>query len=464
MTLSVAPFSSMDTSTFSSMGVGSGLPLGSLMTQLQTSENLALEPIQSQEDSLNAKISAYGKLKSAVSALQTAAQTLSSTGTFTALKTSVTGSAFTASAGSGAVAGQYSVTVDQLATAQTLYTAGQTSNTTANGTGGTLTLTLKNGTTQSLDLTGKDTSLNGLVSAINGDPSLGVSATIINDGSATPYHLMLIANKTGDQSAVTSISSSNSALQSMLGFTQGTASSVAETAASNASVHINGIAVTSQSNTLQNAIQGVTLNLSAVDASPSTLSITHDDSQITQAVQGFVTAYNGLQSTIQSLTAYNTATQSGSILTGDPVALQVQEQMFGALNTVVSGTTTYQSAFQLGLSTDPTSGSLTLDTNALSAALSSNPGDVQAVLGGTRGLGSAFQTLSTNMLQTGGLFSNASDSMNQMMTDLQSQYTQTSDRISADMENYRQQFTALDSTVGQMNSLSSYLTQQLAHL
>ncbi len=117
MTLSVAPFSSMDTSTFSSMGVGSGLPLGSLMTQLQTSENLALEPIQSQEDSLNAKISAYGKLKSAVSALQTAAQTLSSTGTFTALKTSVTGSAFTASAGSGAVAGQYSVTVDQLATA-----------------------------------------------------------------------------------------------------------------------------------------------------------------------------------------------------------------------------------------------------------------------------------------------------------------------------------------------------------
>lgn len=464
MTLSVAPSSPIDSSTFSSMGVGSGLPLGSLMTQLQTSEEAALQPIQSQEDSLNATISAYGKLQSAITALQTAAQTLNSTGTFTALKTSVTGSAFTASAGSGAVAGQYSVTVDQLATAQTLYTAGQASATTANGTGGTLTLTLKDGTTHSLDLTGKDTSLDGLVSAINGDPSLGVSATIINDGSATPYHLMLVASNTGDQASVSSISSDNSALQTMLGFTQGSPSSVVETQASNAMLHINGIPITSQSNTLQNAIQGVTLNLSAVDASPSTLSITHDNSQITQAVQGFVTAYNSLQSTIQSLTAYNTATQSGSVLTGDPVALQVQEQMFSALNTVVAGTTAISSPFELGLSTDPTSGNLTLDTNALSAALSSNPGDVQAVLGGTSGLGNAFQTMTTNMLQTGGLFTNANDSMNQMLSDLQSQYNQTSDRISTEMENYRQQFTALDSMVGQMNSLSSYLTQQLAHL
>lgn len=464
MTLSVAPSSPMDSSTFSSMGVGSGLPLSSLMTQLQTSEEAALQPIQTQEDSLNAKISAYGKLQSAITALQTAAQTLNSTGTFTALKTSVTGSAFTASAGSGAVAGQYSVTVDQLATAQTLYTAGQASATTANGTGGTLTLTLKDGTTHALDLTGKDTSLNGLVSAINGDPSLGVSATIINDGSATPYHLMLVASNTGDQASVSSISSDNSALQTMLGFTQGSPSSVVETQASDAMLHINGIAITSQSNTLQNAIQGVTLNLSAVDASPSTLSVTHDDSQVTQAVQGFVTAYNGLQSTIQSLTAYNASTQSGSVLTGDPLALQVQEQMFNALDTVVPGATGISSAFELGLSTDPTSGNLTLDTNVLSKQLASDPGAVQNILAGTGGVGNAVQTMTTNMLQTGGLFTNANDSMNQMLSDLQSQYNQTSDRISTEMENYRQQFTALDSMVGQMNSLSSYLTQQLAHL
>jgi flagellar hook-associated protein 2 len=444
--------------------VGSGLPLDTLLTQLQTSEEADLQPIQDQEDSTNATLSAYGQLQSAVTALQTASQTLATPGIFNALQTNVNGSGFTASAANGAVAGQYNVTVDQLAQSQTLYTAGQSSTSTANGTGGTITFTLGDGTTHTLDLTGKDTSLTGLVSAINADSSsLGVSATLINDGSSSPYHLMLIANSSGEQGAVTSISSDNSSLQNLVGFTQGQTSNVTEDPATNAELHINGIEVTSQSNTVQDAISGVTLTLQSVNTTPSTLSITQDTSQVTQALQGFVAAYNTVQSTIQSLTAYDTSTGAGSVLTGDSLALEVEGQTQNALYTSLpSGT--LNSLFELGVSSDPTTGQLSLDTTTLSQALAKDPTDVQNVLGGETGVGNAMETLTNNMLETGGLFSNATTGLNNTLQDLQSEYTEMSNRISDDMDNYRQEFTALDTAVAQMNSVSTYLTQQLSSL
>lgn len=451
-------------STITSLGVGSGLPLDTLMTQLQNSENTALQAIQTKQIAAQTTLSAYGKIQSAVSALQTAAQTLTNSGTYGALKTSFSGSALTASTSTGAIAGQYSVSVDQLATSQTLVTSGQASQTQANGTGGAITFKLADGTTTTLDMTGKDTSLNGLVSAINGDPGLGVSATLINDGSSSAYHLLITSNTTGTSAAVTNISSTNASLQGILGFTQGTPSAnITETAATNATLHINGIQITSQSNTVDNAIQGVTLTLNQINATPSTLTIVHDDSATTQAVQGFVSAYNSLQSTIQSLTAYDTSTNTGSPLTGDSLARSVQNQMSDALNTVMSSGT-INNLYQLGINISPTDGTLTVDSTKLSQAVSSNLGDVQNLLGGTGGVGTAVNSLATNMLNTGGLFKSASDSLNQTLTDLQTQYSQTSDRISTVMDTYRKQFTALDSTVAQMNSLSSYLTQQLSHL
>lgn len=451
-------------STITSLGVGSGLPLDTLLSQMQASENTALQAIQTKQTAAQTKLSAYGKIQSAVSALQTAAQTLASADTYGALKTSVSGGALTASAGTDAIAGQYSVTVDQLAKAQTLVTSGQASRTDTNGTGGTITFTMNDGTTRTLDMTGKDTSLNGLMNAINSDPDLGISATLVNDGSSTPYRLLITTDETGTDASIAGIDSTNGTLQGMLGFTQGTpAANISEDAASNAILHINGIQITSQSNTVDDAIQGVTMSLNEVDTSPSTLSIVHDDATTTQAVQGFVSAYNSLQSTIQSLTAFDTSTNTGSTLTGDSLARSVQNQISNALNTVVP-TGVINNLYQLGINIDPTDGTLTVDSDKLSQAIADHPGDVQSLLGGTGGVGSAVNSLATNMLGTGGLFKSASDSINQTLDDLQSQYDQTSDRIDTVMNTYRQQFTALDTMVAQMNSLSSYLTQQLSSL
>src|SRR5690606_14802522 len=125
-------------------------------------------------------------------ALKTAAEKLGKSETFGALKATASSESFTASASSKAIAGQYNIQVNTLATTQTLVSKGVTDRTQANGQGGTLTITLADGTEQTLDLDGVDTSIDGLISAINSaDPSLGVRATVINDGSGAPHRLML---------------------------------------------------------------------------------------------------------------------------------------------------------------------------------------------------------------------------------------------------------------------------------
>src|SRR3546814_8015714 len=112
-----------------------------------------------------------------------------------------------------------------------------------------------------------------------------------------------------------------------------------ETAAKNAAISINGIAIESQSNTIEDAIEGVTLTLlkETETAKPQTLSVTRDDSVTSKAVNTFVTAYNNLQGIIKTLTSYNVDNQTGSALTGDSLARKVQNQIRDALNVAGSG-------------------------------------------------------------------------------------------------------------------------------
>jgi flagellar hook-associated protein 2 len=451
------------TSTISSLGVGSGLPLDTLLSSLQDNENVALTAIQTKQASVQARISAYGQLKSVVTSLQSAAKDLSTS--YDALQTSVGGDAFTASTTSQAIAGQYSITVNSLASAQTLVTQGQASQTDAIGSGGKITVTLADGSSQTLDLTGKDTSLKGLIKAINTTPELGIQATLVNDGSGTPYHLLLTATQTGTDASVSSISvDGNDGLQSLIGFTPDTPNAgLTEHAAANASLDINGIAISSQSNKVQDAILGVTLNLNSTTTTATSLSLTHDDSATIDAVQSFVSAYNTLQTTLQSLTAYDVTQQTGSPLTGDNVASSIQNQVRSAIN-VVASSGVIRNLSQLGITTDINDGTLAVDSDKLAAAVSDNLEDVQNLLAGTGGVADTLTKVTGNILSSSGVLATAVDSANRSSSDLQQQYDDTSARIATVMANYQKQFTNLDAMVAQMNSISTYLTQQLSML
>ncbi|MFC4274249.1 flagellar filament capping protein FliD [Achromobacter aloeverae] len=450
-----------------SLGSGSNLELQDILDKLQDNEEVALTNIQTQQSEIQSKITAYGTIKSSIAALQTAAQALASADTYNAAKATVTGDGFTATAKASATTGTYSIKVDSLATAETLKTGAFSSRTTANGTGGTLTVTLADGTTASVDLS-SDTSLNGIAGAINGNSKLGIKASIISDGSGNSY-LMLTSSATGTKGAVTGLSvSGNTTLASALNYGSGvTSSNVSRVgdAATDAVVEINGITVTSASNTVDTAIDGITLTLTDTMDTAGTLRITTDTTAQATAIQNFVTAYNTVASQIATATAFDTSSETGSVLTGDGTIRSIQTMLAQALRVTNSGGD-IASLADLGITTDTDAknGTLKLDVNAMTEALVNNPDDVKALLFGSSGLGTSFNTATTSILQTGGVISTRTDGLQTTYDSLQDNYDRTKDRIDADISTIRAKFVALDAFVAQMNSTSSYLTQQFAAL
>lgn len=450
----------------SSIGVGSGLPLDELLADLRKSENQALNLIQSRQVRAESRLSAYGTLKNALESLKTAADALGKADTYGALKTSVSGDAYTAVATPKAIPGEYSITVESLASKQTLVSRGVEDRAAQIGDGGTITFTV-DGQTKTVDLTDTNSSLDAIVKAINSDKDLGVKATLINDGGDEPHRLLLTASDTGTKAAISSITvEGNADLAGLINFNSGTgpdAPGITERPATDAQLLINGIEITSHSNTVEGAIEGVTLNLAKVSAEPNNLSVAADDSVTSKAINQFVTAYNALQSTIGALTSYDIENQTSSALTGDSLARRIQSDVRNAIN-VASSEGDLRSLSQLGITTNVNNGSLEVDEAKLAEALKDNMSDVQTLLSGTTGLSGRLGDVVQTFNRSGGLISSTTNSITKNISDLQRQYDVTSDRIDVKMENYRRQFSALDSFVAQMNSVSSYLSQQLSML
>lgn len=456
--------------TVQSLGM-SGLPLDTLLTSLQNNENIALQAIQKRQVTAQNKLSAYGRLQDALAAFQQTASALSKTDSFGAITASVGSDALTATATTAAIPGQYSVRIDRLATAQTLAYDGRAERSAAIGTGGLITLTTADGVQHTLDLADHVTSLDGLTKAINADPDMGVNATIINDGGASPYRLLLTSRATGVPAAISQISvTGNGELDTFLGTTitegdQSTNTGARVEAAQDAQITVNGnIAISSHTNTVQNVLDGVTLTLMHTTADPVTLSLRRDDGAARKAIAGFVSSYNGLLSTIRSLTAYDAAQQaSAAPLTGDSLARSVQTRMQGALRSTL-GATGGTTLSAIGITTDPKTGQLQVDQARLDQALANDLGAVKDLFTGTNGVGGQVGAMADAFTRSGGIFSATMGGLDRSIADMQKQFDATRDLINQRMDTYRTQFTRLDALVTQMNSLSSYLTQQLSAL
>lgn len=449
----------------SSIGVGSGLPLDQLLVDLRNNENNALALIQSRQVTVQSQLSAYGKIQSSLESLQKSADALTDTNTFGALKTSVNSDAIAASATSKAMTGEYSITVESLAKTQTLVTAGVANRSVELGSGGKIVITLNDNSVRTLDLGDKNTSLDGLISAINAESDLGVRATMVNDGSGTPFRLLLTVTATGTKAAVAKIEvTDNTALDGFLKFEQGTsASNIQENPADNARLHINGILIESQRNTIEGAVDGITISLNKVNAQPTTLSVARDDTAASKAINAFVTAYNSLQTTIKSLTAYDVDSQKGSALTGDNLVRNVQNKIREVINvTAQSGTIRQLSG--LGIKTDIKDGTLKVDDKVLAAAIKDKLTDVRELFTSDKGIVKTLNSVADAFLRSDGKIKAAQDGITVTASNLQKQFNATQARIEAKMETYRKQFSSLDNTVAKMNSISSYLTQQLSML
>jgi flagellar hook-associated protein 2 len=387
-----------------STGIGSGLDVNSLITKLMQVESQPLTSLAKKEASFQAKLSAYGILNGAVGAFQSSLSTLNNASTFQTLNaTSVDASIVSASASSTAVAGSYNINVSKIAQAQGISSAGQVSASTPISNGTTTTISFQFGTiagtlgtvnpdigkylpgatfTQDANQTvgtvsidSSNNSLQGIRDAIN-SATMGVTATIVGDGSAAPYHLVLTSTKTGAASSMKiTATGGDGSIAALMNYDPEAVQNFTEVnSAQNASFKINGIDATSASNTISNAIQGVTLNLGKVGT--TSVSVSANTTGIQTGVANFVKAYNELNTTFKSLAGYDASTKKGGLLMGDATTQSIQNQVRNTLSQAVNGLggglTTLS---QIGIVFQK-DGSLAFDATKLTTALSTKFSDV----------------------------------------------------------------------------------------
>ncbi|WP_368932701.1 flagellar filament capping protein FliD [Achromobacter xylosoxidans] len=454
--------------SITNLGSVSGLPLEETLKKLQDAEDKKLSIYTTRAQSYQTRIDAYAKVQSALEALQKSAAVLGKTETMAAIKGSVTGgTALTATvAAEGAVAGQYVIEVKNLARAQSLQSGAVADRTAKHGDTGSFEIELADGTKRTIDLKG-DTSLNGIVKAINADDKSGLRATVINDGNGNNY-LMLTAKDTGVQASVKNITvTGDQSLKDILSFStaaDGTTTGMANNKAEDAEVVINGITVRSGSNNVSKAIDGVTLNLTEKTEAgkPITLKLEADTSVANKAIQDFVKNYNTLQSTIKSLTAFDAKAATNQPLTGDGTTRSIQASMTNALQAVL-GEGSVRSLADLGITTDPQTRQLKLDQTKLDKALTDNPADVTKLLTGDKdGLAKKFDTAFKDVLGSTGSLKTRTDGLAKSISDLDAQQKRAKAASDAEMDQMRTRFVALDKYVSQLAVTGNYLTQQFA--
>lgn len=436
----------------SSAGIGSGLDVNAIITALVNAKQAGpAQQISSQTTQLQAQEAGLTALGSALNSLQTTLGKLGSSLTFTTYAATLGNTALgTTSTLPNAQPGSYNLTVNHLATAQTRASSAYASGSAVGA--GTLTVSVGN---QSMNLNVAATdSISSIATAINqssGNP--GVQATIVN--GANGAQLLLTSTKTGVANGFTvSAGSGSSAGLTSLASTLNTAGS---NEASDASLSIDGIAVTSASNSVSGALNGVTLNLVATGS--STLTVSQDTSAVTGAVSDFVNAYNSYISTVGTLSSYDPSSKQGGVLLGDTTLMSVQRQVNSVLSSSVPGNS-IGSLAALGI-TRNADGTLSSNSSTLSSALQSNPGAVQDLFAGTNGYATRLNSMLDGFTASNGILATRTASIQSQLSNLSQQSTALTARMNVYATQLRQQYTALDTLMSSLNNTSSYLTSSL---
>lgn len=434
--------------SISSPGLGSGLDVNSIVSQLMAVESRPLTAFAQKEAQYQAKISAFGAALGAMSSLQSSADALTDPDKFTGLKASVKDSSIaSATVDSTAVAGKYSLEVSQLAQAQIVNTIQNPSIPVGGGT-----LSIKLGANAAVDIAVAGTDgLSDIATSINEDATLKsqIKASVVDN------RLVLESLSTG---AANTISIASAELTDFV-----TAQLLTARTAQDAAFKINGITITRDTNTVDDVIDGLTLTLSK--ASPGTttdITVSRDVSTAKTALEAFVKAYNDVNKTIGDLTRVDASSKKGSVLTGDATLRTAQSQLRSLLGSRPDGITDplLTTLSQVGISANR-SGTLSLDASKLSAAFSERPESVADLL---KAFGTAFESAAGALSGSTGTLQAKIDGLNQSIKTIQSRREAFSLRLDQVEKRYRTQFASLDSLVSSLNKTSSFLTQQLANL
>lgn len=368
----------------SSLGIGSGVLNSDLVDQLVSAERTPTESrLNFRTQRTEALLSAYGTLRSAVTELRLPMRQLSAPDNLTAFSASSSNDGVAVTVDdSKASRGTYTVQVDSLAQSQSLASgvfADKDSTTIGSGV-----LTLRAGNeTKSITIDSSNNTLQGLANEIN-EAGLGVTAGVIDTGSG--FRLVMSAEETGTANAVSVTVSdgdgnnSDAAGLSQFAFDTTTKNLTETIAAKDAVVQINGIQITRPTNSIENVIDGLSLDITA-EGVTSTIKVEQDFGAVADRVQGFVDKFNALQSTISGLAGFNAETGQGGLLSGDSTVRGIQNQLRSLLTGVVAGleNASVRSLADVGITTNFETGGLEFDRAKLEEQLKNNPDDVTAL-------------------------------------------------------------------------------------
>jgi flagellar hook-associated protein 2 len=493
MTTTTATSSASGTSQniVSLLGGGSGIDTKALAQNLVDAEKAPQKAlIDAALQKTQAKISGYGTVMSSLATFKAAFAALQDQSKLNTVSVATNSSGyFDVSTTSNAAASTHQISVKAIAEAQSNISEGFAASSTQINGGKQINISFKiGGASQSVTVAaGADTPA-GIAAAINA-ANKGVTAQVVNtgDGSGASYKLVLTATSTGTANAfseftATDHSNADTATNSIASL----AFSTTLQAAVNAQLTVDGVALTRSTNSISDAVTGMTLNLLAptpvvtTDESKNvaaTVQLSRDTSTVSTNIQALVTAFNSLKSTLKTVSDPTSKVENeGATLVNDSLVRQIQNQitemvtgLSSSQGTAVNGSSA-TALRDLGVSIQ-LDGTLTLDNTKLATALNNNFAGVVKMLtantdnansysSAARGLaGDAVKKLTALMSSTGPILSASSHAASQV-----SKYNQKQKDLDTRMQSvlarYTQQFTAMDALVGQINSLKTSLTNQ----
>ncbi|WP_194723867.1 flagellar filament capping protein FliD [Noviherbaspirillum malthae] len=454
-----------------SAGIGSGLDINSIVTQLVAAERVPIDNLAAKSKSFNAKITALGQLQSGLSSLQSAVRNLTPTGLNKITATSSNTTLLSATTSGAAKSGTYAIEVIERALPHKLGTKAVASATDKFSVPnaedpstpiktGTLSITI-NGV-ESVNLGAGEHSLQDIANAINATGT-NLSGRIINNGSG--YRLAISTLNTG---AANKISITGTGALASLTYSPTADPSSQDTeqlqAPKDAKLSIEGMPVTRASNTISDAIDGVTLNL--LNAAPGTqvnLVVAEDTGSAKNAVKAFVDAYNSLHTTLGKLTAYNSDTKTGAVLNGDVAARQITTALRTELSTQVSSNSGVKTLSEIGVSFQR-DGTIALNESKLEKALAADYKDVARLFTATDGYATRLNKKITDMLATDGVIQSRTEGLRKNIVDVDKQTQRLEARIAQTEIRLRAQFSMLDVTLANMQNTNTYLAGQLSSL
>ncbi len=469
--------------TISTPGVGSGLDVRSIVTQLVNLEKIPLQQLQTQASSLQTKLSAYGRVKSELSGLQDAAAALLNDSTWQSRTfASNNESAVKGTASATALATSFSVQVNSLAQSQSVRSAALTTGATI-GSAGRLEIQIGewtgntfgpgSGAAVSINVAATDT-LTDIATKINSG-SAGVTAVVVRNG--TEERLMMRGNGTGDAAGfrVQTFDGANAPITDgtsgvgKLAYNYGSTAFYGMTAtqqAQNASISIDGINVSSATNSVTDAVPGVTLNLLAPTTTATQVTVGADKATAKGKIEAFQAAYNKIASSLAELTKYDAGAKKGAALQGDSTVVGLQSVLKGMLGAAGPAASTTNRLSDMGLELQR-DGTLSTNATKLDAALGDLANlkkffETDSGSATTNGMARRIRDFTRTAVGLDGNIENRNKALKASIDRNTKDQDRVSDRITRTEARLYAQYSRLDANMASLSSLSSFVSQQVA--